>query len=138
MASTALQKEGEAVRRVPFMVNRAEALWWAYMRLSGMALILLVLGHFAIQHIINDVHNLSAEWVIEQRWALAGWRIYDALMLAIGYTHGLRGLWQVAQDYIHNKTVVLVIKWVLIIGGGLVLLIGAMALVGTPWRTSTP
>jgi len=132
MATTTVQKD-TAVRRAPFMINRSEAFWWAYLRISGIALIILVLGHLLIQHIINDVHNLTLEWVVQDRWAHVGWRVYDALMLAIGYTHGLRGIWQVGQDYIHNKTALGAIKWALIIGGGLILLIGAIAIIGTPW-----
>jgi succinate dehydrogenase / fumarate reductase membrane anchor subunit len=134
MTNTAMQDRASAVLgRPPFAINRSEALWWAYLRISGVTLIFLVLGHLLIQHILNDVHQLSAEWVIQQRWAFAGWRVYDALLLAIGYTHGLRGVWQVMQDYVHHPTALAVIKWALIAGGGLILLVGAVAIVAAPW-----
>lgn len=121
-----------STRPVPYMISRAESFWWAYLRISGVALVFLVLGHFMIQHIINDVHDLTLAWVIQDRWSHVGWRVYDALMLAIGYTHGLRGVWQVAQDYVHHRTVLSIAKWALIVVGVVLLLAGAIAVIAAP------
>ncbi len=131
MAITSMQ-DARARHPTPYMIGRAESFWWAYLRISGVALVILVLGHFMIQHLINDVHSLTLAWVIQDRWSHVGWRVYDALMLAAGYAHGLRGVWQVAQDYVHHRTALAIVKWVLVVGGGALLLAGAIAVIAAP------
>jgi succinate dehydrogenase / fumarate reductase, membrane anchor subunit len=115
--------------RKPMPRNRWGIISWMFMRLSALALIILVLGHFAIQHVFNDVHNLDINFVAA-RWANLGWRIYDAFLLGLGLAHGLNGVRIVADDYILNPRWNLVVRWaILVVGGGLVL-IGMIAIIG--------
>jgi succinate dehydrogenase / fumarate reductase, membrane anchor subunit len=109
--------------------NRWGSFSWLFMRLSGLALILLVLGHFAIQHVLNDVHNLDINFVAA-RWAGLGWRIYDALMLSLGLVHGLNGVRIVVDDYVVNQTWNKVSRWVVWIVGGALAIVGAVAIIG--------
>jgi len=124
MTTTAQRPATPVIQR-----NRREIAGWIFMRVSGLALLFLALGHFAIQHIINDVHNLSLDFVA-MRWALTGWRIYDALLLALALVHGLNGLRTVADDYVHNERLKRVFRWGIIVVGGLLMIIGMVALVG--------
>ena len=74
-------------------------LWtWYFMRVSGLALVLLALGHLAIMHLINSVDNVDFQFVA-QRYATPFWRIYDLLMLVLALLHGCNGLRTVLQDY---------------------------------------
>jgi succinate dehydrogenase / fumarate reductase membrane anchor subunit len=115
--------------RKPMPRNRWGIISWMFMRISALALVVLVLGHFAIQHVFNDVHNLNINFVA-QRWASVGWRVYDALLLGLALAHGLNGLRIVADDYVLSPTWNRVVRWViLIIGGGLVI-IGMVAIIG--------
>ena len=44
---------------------------WFFMRISGLVLVVLALGHFALTHILNDVTDTNAEFV-GQRWRRPG------------------------------------------------------------------
>ena len=77
----------------------AEAWSWAFMRLSGLALVLLALVHFAITHIVNDVARTDYDFVAE-RWHNPAWRFFDWLLLALALAHGVNGLRGIVDDYV--------------------------------------
>src|SRR5688572_18991782 len=64
--------------RIATLQNRSplERYGYLFMRLTGVALIVLAIGHMMIQHVLNDVHNLTLEFV-RQQWSSWGWRTYD-------------------------------------------------------------
>ena len=72
-----------------------------FMRLSGIALLLLAVGHMLLQHVLRDVHDLTLQ-VVQDVWRSWGWRAYDLLLLAFAITHGFNGLRQILEDYIHD------------------------------------
>ncbi|MCL4263635.1 MAG: succinate dehydrogenase [Anaerolineae bacterium] len=76
-----------------------------FMRLSGVALLLLAVGHMMIQHVLNSSQNLTLQFVAGQ-WSSWGWRVYDMLLLFFAITHGFNGLRNVLEDYIHNRSAV--------------------------------
>ena len=106
-----------------------EQVGWLFMRLSGLALIFLALGHFAIQHVINDVHNLSLDFVA-RRWAVLGWRIYDALLLALALLHGLNGLRTILADYTTRPGIRRGLQVAFFVLATLIAIVGAIALIG--------
>jgi succinate dehydrogenase / fumarate reductase membrane anchor subunit len=71
--------------------------WW-FMRVSGLLLVLLALGHLVIMHIIHNVDTIDYAFVAA-RWATPFWRTYDWLMLTLALLHGLNGARVVADDY---------------------------------------
>ena len=70
MATTALPNR-VTIRKVKPRPRSLESYAWFFMRLSGVALLLLAVGHMVMQHIQNDVHNASLQWVLQSRWSLA-------------------------------------------------------------------
>jgi succinate dehydrogenase / fumarate reductase, membrane anchor subunit len=109
--------------------NNWGSISWLFMRISALALIILTLGHFAIQHVFNDVHNLDLNFVAA-RWSSVGWRIYDALLLTIGLAHGLNGLRIVADDYVVNKRWNQAVRWAILIVAIILIIVGAVAVIG--------
>lgn len=87
---------------------------YLFMRLSGVALIVLAIGHMMIQHILNDVHSLTLEFV-RQQWTSWGWRTYDLFLLIFAISHGFNGLRTVLEDYIHTPRTVTILRWLLAI-----------------------
>jgi succinate dehydrogenase / fumarate reductase membrane anchor subunit len=85
-----------------------------FLRLSGVALLLLAVGHMLLQHIFNDVHALTLEFV-RQQWSSWGWRVYDLGLLIFAVIHGFVGLRQVLHDYIHNSGTIRVVSWIIAI-----------------------
>jgi succinate dehydrogenase / fumarate reductase, membrane anchor subunit len=76
-----------------------------FMRLSGVALLLLAVGHMVIQHLVRDVHDLTLQ-VVADVWRSWGWRAYDLLLLIFAAMHGFNGLRNVLEDYIHNPVTI--------------------------------
>jgi succinate dehydrogenase / fumarate reductase membrane anchor subunit len=79
-------------------------LWaWYFMRISGLALVFLALGHLFITHIINNVENITYDFVAG-RWADPSsgvvWRLWDLAMINLAVFHGFNGLRQVLDEYV--------------------------------------
>lgn len=75
---------------------------YLFMRMSGIALLVLAVGHMLIQHVLNSSGNLTLQFVADQ-WNSWGWKAYDLLLLAFAVPHGINGLRNVLADYIHNQ-----------------------------------
>ena len=72
---------------------------WIFMRVSGILLLVLALGHLVIMHVINNIENIDYQFVAT-RWATPFWRSYDWLMLFLALMHGLNGLRTILEDYL--------------------------------------
>jgi succinate dehydrogenase / fumarate reductase membrane anchor subunit len=102
---------------------------WILMRLSAILLVPLVWIHVVIQDMLVGVHGISLDYVA-MRWASLGWRIYDAGLLCFAFAHGVNGLRQVLEDYIHGRRTRRVLR-VLLFGFWLgITALGAAAVIG--------
>ena len=74
---------------------------WLFMRVSGVLLLFLALGHLATMHLINTVDDISFVFVVgrfsDPVWG-PFWRIYDWLLLTLALLHGMNGLRNVVDD----------------------------------------
>ncbi|MDB4834418.1 succinate dehydrogenase, partial [Acidimicrobiia bacterium] len=92
-------------RRQPPLVGSSFELYaWFFMRVSGLLLVLLAVGHMFIMHVFNDTLNLDYEFVAA-RWDTPYWRAFDWLLLALSLLHGTNGLRVVLHDNISDQTV---------------------------------
>jgi succinate dehydrogenase / fumarate reductase membrane anchor subunit len=99
------------------------------MRYSAILLIPLVWIHAIIQALIVGGHNLSLAYV-DQRWAILGWRVYDAFLLAFALSHGVNGLRQVMSDFVKTKRWQKALNWVMFLFWLVITAVGTVALVG--------
>lgn len=67
------------------------------MRVTAVALAVLVLGHFAVTHLVNDVAETGSSFVL-RRWSSALWLAWDWTMLAAALTHAGAGLWLLIDE----------------------------------------
>lgn len=74
---------------------------WLFMRLSGLLLVFLALGHLAIMHLIHNVDVINYEFVAA-RWSLPFWRIYDMALLWLALIHGLLGVRIAGNEYLRS------------------------------------
>ncbi len=79
--------------------SRLEPYSWLFMRVSGIVLIVLALGHLLIMHVINSVEIIDYDWVA-QRWTTPLWRTYDLVLLWLALIHGLNGVRVAIDDYV--------------------------------------
>ncbi len=78
-------------------------LWsWLFMRLSGLLLLGLALGHLVIMHLLNSVDVINYDFVAA-RYAGWFWRSYDGLLLMLALIHGLNGTRILIDDYLANR-----------------------------------
>lgn len=94
--------QGVTHRKVNVPGNK-ERTAFMFMRMTGLMLLFLAVGHMVLQHIINDVHELDMAFVIQQ-WSSWTQRIIDLLLLVFAITHGMNGLRNVLGDYIHKPS----------------------------------
>lgn len=106
-----------------------EALAWKWMRYSAILLIPLAWGHLIWQDMIVGVHSIDFDYVA-LRWAGWTWRIYDLLLLAFAFAHGVNGLRQILLDFVHTDRWRTIWNWGLLLFWLAITLIGAVAIIG--------
>lgn len=75
---------------------------WFFMRVSGILLLLLAIGHMVIMHLINNVSDVNYQFVAGRwsgDWGMF-WRSYDWLLLFLAMVHGLNGLRTILDDWL--------------------------------------
>lgn len=78
-------------------------LWsWLFMRLSGILLLFLAVGHVLIMHVFETgVQRVNYSFVVD-RWSSPFWRSWDWLMLSLALLHGINGVRVIVQDYVRS------------------------------------
>ena len=99
------------------------------MRYSAVLLIPLVFVHILLQDVIVGVHRIDLDYVA-LRWASLGWRIYDVLLLAFAFAHGVNGIRQVLTDYIHSDKGRKIMQTTLLLFYLIITAIGAITIIG--------
>ena len=76
---------------------------WLFMRISGILLLVLAVGHVLIMHVIGGgVERVDFKFV-ELRWQSPFWRTWDWLLLSLALLHGVNGLRVVVLDYVKSS-----------------------------------
>jgi len=74
---------------------------WYFMRISGLVLVLLALGHMLIMHVLVQLTGQEINFAfVTSRWGSPFWRIYDLLLLVLALVHGVNGARIIIGDYI--------------------------------------
>ena len=99
-------------------------LWsWLFMRVSGLVLLFLAIGHMVLMHLIHNVDEINYAFVAG-RYTSWFWRGYDLLLLVLAMIHGVNGMRVLIDDYIHHAL------WRRVALGGLYLVCGGLLLLG--------
>jgi succinate dehydrogenase membrane anchor subunit len=80
-----------------------ETFSWYFIRVSGIALIFLVIIHLLIMHVTTDVACTTFQFVAA-RYANPLWRLFDWLLLTLALLHGMNSLRIVVDDYVRSHT----------------------------------
>jgi succinate dehydrogenase hydrophobic anchor subunit len=78
-------------------MSNARLATFVVMRTTAVLLAVLVLGHFAVTHLVNDVAETSSSFVL-QRWSSALWLAWDWTMLVAALAHAGAGLWLIVDE----------------------------------------
>ncbi len=101
---------------------------WLFMRLSGLLLVFLVLGHLLIMLVLDGgVQRINWAFV-SGRWASPFWQTWDLLQLWLAELHGVNGLRTIVNDYAENDSTRLLLKGTLYVSAVLVLFLGTLVI----------
>ena len=76
-----------------------EMLAWLFMRLSGVALVVLIFVHLWVNLMVgNGIHQVDFGFVAG-KWANPVWRFWDLTMLWLAMLHGTNGMRTIINDY---------------------------------------
>lgn len=130
---TAVEEVAVGEPRPPRRGRSPEAWSWVFMRLSGLALVLLALVHFAITHIVNDVAHTNYDFVAE-RWRNPLWRLFDWLLLVLALGHGANGLRWIVDDYVRRPGPRRAVKGTLYALTATLVVVGTLTILAFPVR----
>ena len=89
---------------------------WYYMRLSGVALFVLALTHFSMQHFVSDPAEQTSEWIFNTRWNSLFWRAFDWTLLMMVLSHAFLGMRTVTMDYLKGGRRTLALTLLYLVG----------------------
>lgn len=90
--------------RSPYVRNKPtrsnyEMYAWLFMRLSGVLLVVLVLGHLLINIVLGDGISQVDFAFVAGKWASPFWQVWDLTMLWLAMLHGTNGVRTIINDY---------------------------------------
>ncbi len=113
-----------AARPMPEASGR-ERFWWYFMRISGLLLVLLALGHMFIMHVLVELTGGEINFAfVQSRWGTPFWRIYDLLLLLLAMVHGVNGGRVIVGDYVRRGGLRTGLMTILYVAGFFWLLLG--------------
>jgi len=105
-----------------------EMLAWLFMRLSGVVLVFLVLGHLIIQLLLDGGVTKISFAFVAGRWASPFWQVWDLLMLWLAMLHGANGMRTVINDYAERDTTRFWLKVLLVTATVFTVLLGTLVI----------
>ena len=72
---------------------------WVFMRVSGLVLVFLVLGHLLIMNVLDGGVQRINFGFVAGRWSSPFWQMWDLLQLWLAMLHGANGMRTVINDY---------------------------------------
>jgi succinate dehydrogenase / fumarate reductase membrane anchor subunit len=105
-----------------------EAAAWLFMRVSGLLLVVLVIGHLFIMNVLDGgVHRINWGFVAG-RWSSPFWQVWDLVMLWLAMIHGTNGLRVVIADYANRPQTRFWLTNLLYAASGLILFTGTLVI----------
>jgi succinate dehydrogenase / fumarate reductase membrane anchor subunit len=101
---------------------------WLFMRVSGILLVVLVLGHLFIMNILDGgVQRINFAFVAG-RWSNPFWQVWDLSMLWLAQIHGTNGLRTIINDYTRRDNTRFWLKVALYTASALVISLGTLVI----------
>ena len=101
---------------------------WVFMRMSGLLLVVLVLGHLLIMNVLDGGVQRINFGFVAGRWASPFWRTWDLAQLWLAELHGTNGLRTIINDYAVRDQTRFWLKMLLYTSAFLVLVLGTLVI----------
>ena len=125
---TAIEAPRSPQRRVRGRTN-TELYAWLFMRVSGVLLVVLVLGHLFIMNILDGGVQRINFGFVAGRWASPFWQFWDLALLWLAQLHGGNGLRNIIDDYSRKDVTRFWLNSVLLLSIGFTLVLGTYVIV---------
>jgi succinate dehydrogenase / fumarate reductase membrane anchor subunit len=99
------------------------------MRISGIVLLFLAVGHVLIMHVYGRGVDRVNFAFIQLRWASPFWKTWDWLMLVLALLHGVNGLRVITLDYVRPPGIRLAVNSFFTVLGGALMILGTVIVV---------
>jgi succinate dehydrogenase / fumarate reductase membrane anchor subunit len=110
----------------PRPTRAGEFWWWIFMRVSGIVLLFLAVGHVLIMHVLDEGVDRVNFAFVALRWQHPFWRTWDWLMLSLALIHGINGLRVISLDYIRRPGVRIAVNGFFAILGAAIFALGSI------------
>lgn len=102
-------------------------LWaWLFMRVSGLLLLVLAVGHVLIMHVVDEGVGRVDFGFVATRWQYPFWRTWDWAMLVLALTHGINGLRTIILDYVRPPGIRLAANMLFYVIGFMLFVLGTV------------
>ena len=101
---------------------------WIFMRMSGLLLVSLVIGHLVIMNVLDGGVQRINFGFVAGRWASPFWRTWDLAQLWLAELHGTNGLRTIINDYAVRDQTRFWLKMLLYTSAFLVLVLGTLVI----------
>ena len=105
-------------------IRGGDSFWWFFQRISGVALIVLLLMHFLVMHFVGELNFAD----VSARVNMPLWKVIDLCFLVLALWHGLYGLWLITGDYLELAWLRMLVFFGLSLGGIGLLVMGIVTL----------
>ena len=119
--------------RSPYVRNKPtrsnyEMYAWVFMRLSGVLLVVLVLGHLLINLVMGDGINQIDFAFVAGKWASPFWQVWDLAMLWLAMLHGTNGVRTIINDYTRRGSARFWLTMILYIATAVIIILGTLVI----------
>ena len=102
-------------------------LWtWLFMRISGLILLVLAVGHVLIMHVTKEGVGRVNFAFVATRWSSPFWRTWDWMLLVLALIHGINGLRVITLDYVRKPGIRLTVNMVFYVLGFTLFVLGSV------------
>lgn len=102
-------------------------LWtWLFMRISGLVLLVLAVGHVLIMHLPGGGVSRIDFGFVAARWDNPVWQTWDWMLLILALVHGVSGLRTITMDYVRKPGLRFAITTLFILIGFVMMVLGTV------------
>ncbi len=101
---------------------------WVFMRMSGILLVALVIGHLFVNLMVGEGIQAVDFAFVAGKWSNPFWQVWDLLMLWLAELHGVNGLRTIINDYAERDMTRFWLKTLLYLSALIVLVLGTLVI----------
>jgi succinate dehydrogenase / fumarate reductase membrane anchor subunit len=128
MSAPALDVPRSPYRRTKSTRSNYELYSWVFMRLSGVLLVVLVLGHLFVNLMTGEGITALDFAFVAGKWSDPLWQMWDLAMLWLAMIHGTNGVRTIINDYAERDFTRFWLKMALYTAFVLVVVLGTLVI----------